>query len=177
MVVRLSMIITILISGSLLLNISCKKDTTVNAFKILGNTTEVNRNITNKTDTGIINTYNYIGYWANSCDSGVGSIDIERDNKIILEVNSNQIYLEGFLEKESRNNYVIKYNKVDVGRGGINLDWNNFVKDSAVINFELLSNEKMKYTWKGFYNSKSNKFEWVGTSDLSKNKDLIKCIF
>ena len=121
--------------------------------------------------------YTTEGYWKFNCESGGGYLDISENQNVVIEVNSNQIYLKGSLVEITTNKYQIKYHSVDIGRGGNVLEWNTFVKDSSILNIEFLSDSKINYKWRGFYNSKSKQFEWVEQSELGRNTILNKCVY
>lgn len=115
------------------------------------------------------------GYWKGDCE-GLGFIDIKKDNSFVLEVSSNQIYLKGKLYRSNKSNvYEVKYESSDVGRGGAELEWSNYEKDSIVAKVYFYNEEKAKIDWHGFYNRKTNVRDWVNGSDA--NGVLIKCIY
>lgn len=113
------------------------------------------------------------GYWKGDCE-GLGFVDIKKDNNFVLEVNSNQIYLKGKLYRSNKSNvYEVKYESSDVGRGGAELEWGNYEKDSIVAMVYFYNKESAKIDWHGFYNRKTNERDWVNGSEANGN--LIKC--
>ncbi|WP_028889964.1 hypothetical protein [Tenacibaculum ovolyticum] len=92
------------------------------------------------------------GDWKINCES-IGALKI-REKEVFIEVNSNQIYIDATLEKKNDSIYNIYLNKPkDLGRGGVNLDWGYFSKDSIIsrINCNKKS-EFIIFNWLGFYN-------------------------
>ena len=166
-----------------------------NIFNTAGNRTSLNFFIMNKiifiiillffsckkhtSNNAIADTLKYDipieGYWKGDCE-GLGFVDIKKNNSFVLEVSSNQIYLKGKLYRSNKSNvYKAKYESSDVGRGGAELEWGNYEKDSIVAMVYFYNKEKAKIDWLGFYNSKTKERDWINGSEA--NGTLIKCIY
>ena len=121
------------------------------------------------------------GDWKINCES-IGALKI-REKEVFIEVNSNQIYIDATLEKKNDSIYNIYLNKPkDLGRGGANLDWGYFSKDSIIARINCnKKSEFIIFNWLGFYNVETGKREWVEDSDSQlqserlKDIKLIKC--
>ena len=124
----------------------------------------------------IVNTSSIVGYWTNNCQAGSGYIDISENKTLKIELNSNQVYLKGKYENTKSNFYNVYFTSKDLGRGGNNLDWANFNKDSIVATFKLIDEKYANFNWLGFYNKKNKKREWVSNTAF-KSPTLKKCDF
>lgn len=124
----------------------------------------------------IVNTFNIEGYWTNNCQAGSGYVDISENKTLKIELNSNQVYLKEKYENIKSNFYNIYVTSKELGRGGSNLDWANYSKDSIVGTFKLIDKKYANFNWLGFYNKKSKKREWVNDTDF-KSPTLKKCDF
>lgn len=120
---------------------------------------------------------NFIGDWRISCEEGSGYIQVLSLDSIFIEINSNQIYVisKGVIKKNIL--YVYLVAPGELGMGGMNLNWNNFSRNEPIA--ELLFKKKdAELKWKGFYNTKKLKYEWVEGPDWFlgnyKNRVLLK---
>jgi hypothetical protein len=117
-----------------------------------------------------------LGRWSPNCEK-IGGINIQDQNKITIEVNSNQIYI---LSTGTINNdtLIMTLNSPeDLGRGGMMLEWDNFSKETPIAKMELISERKSKVEWLGFYNNKLKTSVWLSEPDfLETESDIFyKC--
>lgn len=121
------------------------------------------------------------GVWRLSCDN-YPYLKIS-DNKALIAVNSNQIYLNAIIKRRSKTVYDILLDSPnDLGRGGVGLDWVNYSRDSLIaqVNTQKTSVDII-FNWFGFYNKRLKKWEWTNKSDFQleskKNNDILlrKC--
>lgn len=105
--------------------------------------------------------------WKKNCDESFGSVSIIKDLGVIC-VNANQIYINSKIKKSEKKNYEVRLIKpMDLGRGGMELEWKNFSKDSIIATIEVIDEGSINFKWLGFYNLKSNNREWIKESDFS----------
>lgn len=122
------------------------------------------------------------GDWKVSCKQGSGFIQINKDYSILMEVNSNQIYISCFGIKKVYDEYqileIFLIEPDDLGHGGMNLNWNFFSKNKMIGKLLFNNEYKMEFEWFGFYNDKKKKYEWVDNIDfiLSDNKNYPVCL-
>jgi hypothetical protein len=114
--------------------------------------------------------------WSPSCEQ-IGGINIQDHNKIIIEVNSNQIYIlsTGTISNDT---LIITLNSPeDLGRGGMMLEWDNFSKTIPIAKMKLISERKSTVEWLGFYNNKLKTSVWLNEPDfLTTESDIFyKC--
>ncbi|MCF8715339.1 hypothetical protein JM658_10915 [Joostella atrarenae] len=114
--------------------------------------------------------------WKTNCDD-LGILKINNEN-IFIEVNSNQIYVDGELRKENDSIYHIYLNKPnDLGAGGARLNWGSFSKDSiiGVISYNNVS-DIINFNWLGFYNTETHHRDWTENSDFQLQSEKLKDI-
>lgn len=117
-----------------------------------------------------------VGRWSPNCEK-IGGISIQDQNKITIEVNSNQIYI---LSTGTINNDTLIFtlnSPEDLGRGGMMLEWDNFSKETPIAKMKLISERKSKVEWLGFYNNKLKTSVWLNEPDfLETESDMFyKC--
>lgn len=99
---------------------------------------------------------NINGNWLYSCNSSA-SINITDENNTLLAVMSNQIYIKVKLKKIKKNKFeLFLIEPEDLGPGGMNMKWENFSRDKAIANIDLLENGTIQFFWIGFYDEKEN---------------------
>ena len=90
----------------------------------------------------------------------------------VYEVNSNQIYILANIKKNKKDIeefYLIK--PLDLGRGGLNLNWDNFSLKKKIMSIEY-KNNKINAIWNGFYDKNQKKYVWKYNSDLINDGKL-----
>lgn len=103
--------------------------------------------------------------WGTTCDDDGFSIDLSSDNTGIV-INDNQIVISARIVKvDSDDVDIFFYKTLDLGRGGMNLHWNDFDKTKKIAEMKLI-NGKGYFRWFGFFNKKENKYNWVKDPDF-----------
>lgn len=106
-----------------------------------------------------------------ACEMSTGSFIIGENNPITVEVNSNQIYILANVTKSTENKYIVYLKEPDdLGRGGMQRPWIDYSKDKPIAEL-IVSDNKMKVIWKGFYNTKSKAYEWIEETDWFSNEE------
>ncbi|MFJ7316681.1 hypothetical protein ACIQVE_28905 [Pseudomonas sp. NPDC098747] len=116
------------------------------------------------------------GRWSPDCDT-IGGITIKENNRIFMEVNSNQIYITSRGKNEAgRINFFLDA-PADLGRGGMMLKWDNFSKQRPIAKFEQTSSHSATVEWLGFYDEKSKAGVWLDEPDFvrAEKKEFSKC--
>lgn len=110
------------------------------------------------------------GHWKISCEKGSVFLNISENDSVLIEVNSNQIYVKARGKLNSLGNeksYEIYFVETeDLGRGGMLLDWDEFSSDRMICKLSFDSNKKMQLKWFGFFNITTSNYEWVKETDL-----------
>lgn len=116
------------------------------------------------------------GKWKTICDN-FGFIKIDNE-EVFIEVNSSQIYIDAILKKENDSvSSIFLKQPNDLGPGGMRLDWDGFVKDSAIAKIKY--NTKKDFIlidWLGFYNENTKKREWDKDSEFQLQTDKLNKI-
>jgi hypothetical protein len=127
----------------------------------------------------------FLGSWSADC-AGMAFIEFDKKNDFVaLGINVNQIYLNAnFSVDESNPNKLMLYLKStedvnfgDLGVGGNNLPWNDYSKVKAIaeILFNPLRKDELEVNWLGFYNTKTNSYEWSTNPEfMAEGNNLIK---
>lgn len=126
------------------------------------------------------NTYqeqkNITGRWSPDCEKTTG-IYIESTKEILIEVNSNQIYISAHAELNNKNFTIYLTNPNELGRGGLMLDWENFSRESPIAKLAPLSEKSARFSWFGFYNTETKSYEWKEEPSfmIGKKDIFFKC--
>lgn len=117
------------------------------------------------------------GTWRVNCDDGSGSLKIA-DDKVFLEVNSNQIYIDARIKKQNDDTYLLYLKSPrDLGAGGMRLNWDHFSEDSLLAKLRYSNNaNSLKFNWHGFYDTMEKKRVWQNDSDFQISSDQLKDI-
>lgn len=113
-----------------------------------------------------------VGRWSIDCKTSTG-ITIKQDLSSEVEVNVNQIYIRTRLSR-SKNRFVMLLQRpLDLGRGGLLLDWQNYSKNIPIA--ELRPNEEgsFNFLWKGFYDIRKKAFTWIEEADFLRENPAI----
>ncbi|RZF28431.1 hypothetical protein EVC45_17830 [Paraburkholderia sp. UYCP14C] len=108
------------------------------------------------------------GRWSPDCDNLEG-IKIDGHLKAKITVNSNQIVINSFLkEGDKKDGLVGVYleSPLDLGRGGMNLDWDHFSRDHRIAAIKIENESDVIFNWNGFYVGKAKKYQWVSEPDF-----------
>jgi len=118
----------------------------------------------------------FTGHWSPDCEALQG-FQIVSHKAAELEVNSNQIYIKTKLATEKNDTAVYFDEVLDLGSGGMHLDWENFSKDKAIGKIKSWSDEEFIFEWVGFYNKRSSTTYWKENPDFFQKKKIVfyKC--
>ena len=100
------------------------------------------------------------GYW--SCKNTGGQTIIKSLDSVKLEISSNQIWILTSLKEKKDSNavfYIYLVKPLDLGRGGMNLDWDNFSKSVPIGRLLKINDSMIIKKWYGFYNRTNAKYE------------------
>ncbi|WP_312229858.1 hypothetical protein [Pseudescherichia sp.] len=106
------------------------------------------------------------GVWSTSCSDGEGfTINIESKSNPLI-VNDNQIVINIHAKEIQKNKIDIFYDgTADLGRGGMNFDWNNVSSTMPLAELNII-NQNGELQWKGFYDMKKSKYYWTNDPDF-----------
>lgn len=118
----------------------------------------------------------FTGRWSPDCEALQGFQIVSRESAE-LEVNSNQIYIKTKLSAEKNDTAVYFDEVLDLGSGGMQLDWKNFSKDKAIGKIKNWSGKEFIFEWDGFYNTKNSTTYWKENPDFFQKGKIIfyKC--
>ena len=108
--------------------------------------------------------------WAIDCESGIGNILFKNKDEAEMIVNSNQIVVGAAVVRNDNSLSFFLEEPLDLGRGGMMLDWDEFSKKNAIAD-AVISGDKMKLSWKGFFEKNTSKYMWKADSDFSALSD------
>jgi len=116
------------------------------------------------------------GRWSPDCNS-IQGLKVVSSGTAELDVNSNQIYIEVRLSAEKNHTNVYLEKPLDLGLGGMKLDWKNFSSSRSIGRITDWSTKKLKFQWIGFYNKKDGQAYWKTNPDFMQTENAIfyKC--
>jgi hypothetical protein len=116
------------------------------------------------------------GRWSPDCER-ISGINIHDYKKIIIEINSNQIYILATGTITGNILAIALEAPEDLGRGGMMLEWDNFSKTIPIAKMELISESTSTVEWLGFYNDRLKSRAWLNEPDFltAENKVFSKC--
>ncbi len=115
------------------------------------------------------------GRWSPDCDA-LNGIVIKQDLTSRLEVNSNQIHISARLIPSGERFALLLQEPLDLGRGGLQLDWNNYSKEVAIAELKPNQDGSLNFLWNGFYDSRKKAFTWIKEPDfVRENTDFYRC--
>lgn len=116
----------------------------------------------------------FVGRWSPNCYAPRG-FNIKNNGNAIIEVNSNQIYINSHIVyKNDKTIYIVLDSPEDLGRGGMNLNWESFSTSLPVADFTLTSNNTAIAKWHGFYDKSVQDYLWVKEPDFVDESDTIE---
>lgn len=128
------------------------------------------------TDTNQWGLTDTVGRWSPNCEK-ISGINIYDHKKIIIEVNSNQIYIlsTGAISDDTLT--ITLKSPEDLGRGGMMLEWDEFSKKIPIAKMKLISEDKSKVEWLGFYNDRLKNRTWISEPDflVTENNIFSRC--
>ncbi|EPW3170295.1 hypothetical protein ACWKA6_001077 [Providencia stuartii] len=105
------------------------------------------------------------GTWSVECNSDDAFHITLKGNDTPLVINNNQIIISIHSKKINNNIEVYYDNIIDLGAGGMKLDWGNVSNSKVVAN--IILNENTGYMkWYGFFDKKTNTFFWNAGPDF-----------
>ncbi len=138
--------------------------------------------IKSQTSPQKLGNYSDDGNWRTDCNTGMTSFNISGKNGFLV-VAANQIYIDLVETKryDFEKGIAYKLEKIpeDMGRGGMGLNWQEYINDKPIVYVKKIDDNHMYFYWYGFYNGKTKKREFL-ESDFNvenKSKDIIltKC--
>ncbi len=116
--------------------------------------------------------------WAIDCNSGLGRI-VLKENKADLVVNLNQIVISAKIVKNGNSISFYLDEPIELGRGGMMLDWDSFSKNEKIAVVTINGN-KASLSWNGFFETNKSQYIWVSESEFysqggGKNVTINRC--
>lgn len=124
------------------------------------------------------------GEWKINCNKEVDLIGLNPISEFYMDFNFSKderakIIVDVVKNLKRENLYNLKYNFLTgITRSNTNLNWLNFSKDSIIANIYLKNKKELEFTWKGFYNTQTQKREskyFVFSSHYKEAVLLKKC--
>ena len=113
------------------------------------------------------------GVWKISCEEGSGFMKYINKDSILIEANSNQIYIlakaEYSIKKDTLIGKIFLTEPDDLGAGGMSLNWDNYSTTKEIAEFRMFDSKIIELRWLGFFNEKSKEREWVEKIDWLVN--------
>ncbi len=108
---------------------------------------------------------NLKGKWKITCDNSSGFVHIVDDENIIIEVNSNQIYIKARAKYRFYSTYItiveiFLVEPDDLGLGGMKLNWNDFSGAHKIAEIRVFQNQSVELQWFGFYDKEKKIYVW-----------------
>ena len=98
--------------------------------------------------------------WRVSSEKSNFFIDhINKNNYTRMCINQNQIYIKAKIKHDQKKIYLFFDSTLDLGRGGLMLDWDNFSKRFPIAQLKK-NNNSYTLHWYGFYNKKKKTYVW-----------------
>ena len=114
---------------------------------------------------------NLEGKWKTTCDNSSGFVNIINEENIIIEVNSNQIYIKArakyrFYSPSITIMEIFLVEPDDLGLGGMKLNWNGFSGTHKIAEIRAFKNQSVEFQWFGFYDKEKKKYVWERKMDF-----------
>ncbi|MCG6542029.1 hypothetical protein MCB86_18300 [Pseudomonas sp. KSR10] len=118
----------------------------------------------------------FVGRWSPDCER-IGGFNMKEKDRVIIEVNSNQIYILAHGDFSERSSTLFLSRPEDLGMGGMRLSWDRYSRREPIAQLRLLSEGKAFVEWLGFYSEVSKIKEWVEEPDFvaANSKIFTKC--
>jgi hypothetical protein len=115
------------------------------------------------------------GRWSPDCKNLEG-IKIDGHLKAEFTINSNQIVINSFLREDAKEKGIFSIyfeSPLDLGRGGMNLDWDGLSKFKRVAVIKIKSKNNVILNWTGFCSNKTKAYIWTNDPDFYGNNGKI----
>ncbi|MGF6533394.1 MULTISPECIES: hypothetical protein [Paraburkholderia] len=115
------------------------------------------------------------GRWSPDCDNLEG-IKIDDQLKAEFTINSNQIVINSMLKEGVKKDGVIDVyfeSPLDLGRGGMNLDWGHFSTVTRIAAIKIKGENDISLNWVGFFSNEAKKHQWVNQPDFYNDNGKI----
>lgn len=122
-----------------------------------------------------------VGYWAVKCGGFGGGVEIETSNEVKININDNNLYVSGFIQKDYNGQLKLFYKDV-IETMNETIDW-AVISQSKPIADVTFKNGIMHMKWKGFFDTKHNNYIWKSEPDFvvasgnRLNVEMNKCEF
>ncbi len=123
-----------------------------------------------------------IGEWNVDCDSSITEFDINENNEVFISLYSdNAIYINCELKKSSINNrYDLFFKNVDSQQyyydDKKNIKEEEISREKSIASIKIINNETIEMDWKGLYNLKTKKLDFVDNFILKKEYHNVNTI-
>ncbi|MPW06947.1 hypothetical protein GCT19_15015 [Paraburkholderia sp. CNPSo 3155] len=101
---------------------------------------------------------------------------MDGDLQAEFTINSNQIVINSVLKENIKEDEIINVyfeSPLDLGRGGMGLDWDNFSRIRRIGYIKIKSERDLVLNWIGFYTNNTREYKWVSKPDFYKNSGKI----
>jgi hypothetical protein len=106
---------------------------------------------------------NINGYWSPNCGGFGGSITIDTNNGVKIDVNSNNLLISAKLKKYDAGFYIL-FNDVEESNNEI-INWEMISKSKPIAEF-ITNDNKATMKWFGFYDNKLRHYIWDKEADF-----------
>lgn len=105
------------------------------------------------------------GEWGTDCTDEGFLIQLSKEPKPLI-VNDNQIVISINSAEKSPDKMDVFFRKtLDLGAGGMNLNWKNVSQDVKIAEINVNGNEA-NFKWLGFFDSKKHQYFWSSDPDF-----------
>ncbi|WP_336243262.1 hypothetical protein [Enterobacter cloacae] len=105
------------------------------------------------------------GLWGTACSNDGFFIKVSEESSPLV-INDNQIVISIHAKENPDGVIHFFYDKtLDLGAGGMNLDWDNVSLQSDVAEMKI-NGDAGVFKWNGFFNDRSKKYFWVNEPDF-----------
>ncbi|MFK8257389.1 hypothetical protein ACFL9S_06330 [Erwinia sp. AnSW2-5] len=116
-----------------------------------------------------VNAQSHLGTWGTTCDDDSFSIQLSKNTTPFI-VNENQIVVSIHAKEVSANQVAVYFDKpLDLGTGGMTLDWENFSTTKAVAEITIKGSSGL-FRWHGFFDKSKNKYVWIDGPDFAEEQ-------
>lgn len=114
-----------------------------------------------------VNAQSHLGTWGTTCDDDGFSIQLSKIPSPFI-VNENQIIISIHSKEVSANQVAVYFDKpLDLGMGGMSLEWDNFSITKPVAEMTIQGSSGL-FRWHGFFDKSKKKHVWVDGPDFAE---------